>query len=142
MRLLLIVLSAAALISGCQIVYKLPTRQGNVIEQKQLDQLRLGMNREQVEYLLGSPIATDPFRDDRWDYLGYYKSPRGDVSKRIVTLHFEGELLAQMEGIADPNSKDKALENPDVETILQQEKKDKQQTELRETGVILTPEGQ
>ncbi|MCH9829864.1 MAG: outer membrane protein assembly factor BamE [Pseudomonadota bacterium] len=142
MRLLLIVLSAAALISGCQIVYKLPTRQGNVIEQKQLDQLRLGMNREQVEYLLGSPIATDPFRDDRWDYLGYYKSPRGDVSKRIVTLHFEGELLAQMEGIADPNSKDKALENPDVETILQQEKKDKQQTESRETGVILTPEGQ
>ena len=142
MRLLLIVLSAAALISGCQIVYKLPTRQGNVIEQKQLDQLRLGMNREQVEYLLGSPIATDPFRDDRWDYLGYYKSPRGDVSKRIVTLHFEGELLAQMEGIADPNSKDKALETPDVETILQQEKKDKQQTESRETGVILTPEGQ
>ena len=142
MRLLLIVLSAAALISGCQIVYKLPTRQGNVIEQKQLDQLRLGMNREQVEYLLGSPIATDPFRDDRWDYLGYYKSPRGDVSKRIVTLHFEGELLAQMEGIADPNSKDKALENPDVETILQQEKKEKQQTEARETGVILTPEGQ
>ncbi|MDT0498636.1 outer membrane protein assembly factor BamE [Algiphilus sp. W345] len=142
MRLLLIVLSAAALISGCQIVYKLPTRQGNVIEQKQLDQLRLGMNREQVEYLLGSPIATDPFRDDRWNYLGYYKSPRGDVSKRIVTLHFEGELLAQMEGTADPNGKDKALENPDVETILQQEKKDKQQTESRETGVILTPEGQ
>lgn len=141
MRLLLIVLSAAALISGCQIVYKLPTRQGNVIEQKQLDQLRLGMNREQVEYLLGSPIATDPFRDDRWNYLGYYKSPRGDVSKRIVTLHFEGELLAQMEGVADPNGKDKALENPDVETILQQEKKDKQQTGSREAGVILTPEG-
>lgn len=123
---LLLVLAAFAL-SGCHLVYKLPTRQGNVIEQKQLDQLRIGMTREQVEYLMGTPLAADPFRNDRWDYLGYYKSPRGDVSRRVVSLHFEGDLLANMEGIEDPKGKDddKALETPDVKTIIEQEKKDR-----------------
>lgn len=140
MRAFLLVLTAAVLSGGCQIVYKLPTRQGNVIEQKQLDQLRLGMTREQVQYLMGTPLAADPFRSDRWDYLGYYKSPRGEVSKRIISLQFEGDLLAHMDGVADPKAGDKALETPDVETILEQEKKDRQQEERPETGVVLTPE--
>jgi outer membrane protein assembly factor BamE len=47
-------------LSACSIVYKLPTRQGNVIEQKQLDQLQLGMSKDQVKFLLGTPIASDP----------------------------------------------------------------------------------
>ena len=102
MRTLLVVLAALA-ITGCAnlfepIVYKLPTRQGNVIEQKQLDQLKLGMNRDQVKFLLGTPIAASPFRSDRWDYLGYYKGPRGKAASRTVSLYFENEVLAKMEG--------------------------------------------
>ena len=97
MRLLLIVLSAAALISGCQIVYKLPTRQGNVIEQKQLDQLRLGMNREQVEYLLGSPLVSDEFQPGRWDYVSYYRSGAGTEISRTVSLYFDGNILQRMQ---------------------------------------------
>ena len=84
MRSILISLLVLGL-SGCSIIYKLPTRQGNVIEQKQLDQLQVGMTREQVKFLMGTPIASDPFRGERWDYFGYYKSPRGQVSTRTVT---------------------------------------------------------
>jgi outer membrane protein assembly factor BamE len=110
-------------LAGCSIVYKLPTRQGNVIEQKQLDQLQLGMSKQQVEFLLGTPIAADPFRDDRWDYLGYYKSPRGQVSSRTVTLFFDDGKLSRMQGVQLAGN-DKATEPVDVETLAHQRKKD------------------
>lgn len=103
---LLLPLSRAALcgllvagISACGIVYKLPTRQGNVLEQDKLDRVEIGMTRNQVRFLLGTPLAASPFSDDRWDYLGYYRSPRGDSAKRIVSFYFEGDELARAEGI-------------------------------------------
>ncbi|MDD3762525.1 MAG: outer membrane protein assembly factor BamE [Nevskiales bacterium] len=142
---LLFVLTLSALLAGCNIVYRLPTRQGNVIEQKQLDQLRTGLTREQVVYLMGTPLAASPFQTDRWDYVGYYKSPRGKVSKRIVTLYFDGDLLAKMEGV-EPTKGSGALENPDVKTVIRDEKKDATEKERsesesnRESGVILTPD--
>ena len=103
MRTPLLFITALAL-TGCAnifepIVYKLPTRQGNVIEQKQLDQLKLGMSRDQVKFLLGTPIAASPFRDERWDYLGYYKGPRGKPSSRTVSLYFDKDQLVKMDGI-------------------------------------------
>ena len=135
MRLLMI-LAASAALSACSLVYKLPTRQGNVIEQKQLDKLEIGMTREQVKFLMGTPLAASPFRDDRWDYVGYYKSPRGKESSRTVSLWFESGLLAKMEGVA-ASKKNDALEEPDVETILEQDKKDQQQDEAPETGIVI-----
>ena len=108
---------------GCGIIYKLPTRQGNVLEQKQLDQLTLGMTRDQVKFLLGTPIATDPFRGERWDYFGYYKSPRGQVSSRTVTLYFTDNKLSQMDGVQIASA-EKNVGNPDVDTLAKQVKKD------------------
>jgi outer membrane protein assembly factor BamE len=110
-------------LGGCEIVYKLPTRQGNVIEQKQLDQLQVGMTRDQVKFLLGTPIASDPFRAERWDYFGYYKSPRGQVSSRTVTLFFDDNKLARMEGIQIASA-DKNVGNPDADTLAKQVQKD------------------
>jgi outer membrane protein assembly factor BamE len=112
-----------------EIVYKLPTRQGNVIEQKQLDQLHVGMTRDQVKFLMGTPIATNPFREDRWDYFGYYKSPRGEVSRRNVTLYFDNTKLTHMEGVrvasADQEVQAKTLDDPDFDTLAKQQKQDK-----------------
>jgi outer membrane protein assembly factor BamE len=139
-------LAAAALLAGCQIIYKLPTRQGNVIEQKQLDQLTPGLTREQVLYLMGTPLAASPFRDDRWDYVGYYKSPRGRESKRVVTLWFDEDgTVARMQGVENPGGT-AALEDPDLKTVLREEKRAAAEDEReasgddRETGVVLTPE--
>ncbi|WP_052378864.1 outer membrane protein assembly factor BamE [Polycyclovorans algicola] len=86
-------------LTGCQLVYKLPTRQGNFIEQDKLDQLEVGMTPEQVRFLLGTPIAADPYDSNRWDYLGYYRAPRGAEAKRIVSLHFRDGQLARMDGL-------------------------------------------
>ena len=113
--LLLLALSLCA----CELVYKLPTRQGNVIEQEDLDALELGMSREQVRFLLGTPIASSPFRAERWDYVGYYKNPRGKTFSRTVSLYFEGDSLARMEG----QKSDATPDAPDLETIEKEEKK-------------------
>lgn len=118
------VLIASGGLSGCSLIYKLPTRQGNVIEQKQLDQLKLGMTRDQVKFLLGTPIAASPYTPDRWDYFGYYKSPRGKVASRTVTLYFQGDKLSQMQGIQLASNDAKLLDNPDFETLKKEEKKD------------------
>jgi outer membrane protein assembly factor BamE len=121
MRISLLIL-LAVLLSGCEIIYKLPTRQGNVIEQKQLDQLKLGMSREQVRFLLGTPIATSAYRPDRWDYVGYYRSPRGKVFSRTVSLHFGADnKLVQMEGLQEAKA-EAELESPDIGAVLHDEK--------------------
>ncbi|MDE0854259.1 MAG: outer membrane protein assembly factor BamE [Nevskia sp.] len=132
MRAFLISLLVVGL-SGCGIIYKLPTRQGNVIEQKQLDQLQLGMTRDQVKFLMGTPIATDPFRAERWDYFGYYKSPRGQVSSRTVTLYFDDNKLARMEGVQIA-SNDKNIGNPDVDTLAKQVTKDQTENSRHESA--------
>lgn len=140
MRPVLFALLALAL-TGCQLIYKLDTRQGNVIEQKQLDKLELGMTREQVKFLLGTPIAASPFREDRWDYAGYYRTHRGKVFSRTVSLYFDGDTLARMEGQqAAANGLPTA---PDLKAIEEQEKKDKTEAERAEektdSGITITP---
>ncbi len=138
MRVLLLLLASIA-VAGCSLIYKLPTRQGNVLEQKQLDQLKTGMTREQVVYLLGTPLAASPFRTERWDYLGYYKSPRGEVSSRTVTLLFAGDSLTSMVGtapIADSN-----VAKPSAKDIRNQQKKDSLEAErakqTTQTGIVI-----
>ena len=139
MRLASLLVLALAL-SGCEILFKLPTRQGNVIEQKELDALELGMSRDQVKFLLGTPIAQSPFRADRWDYVGYYKNPRGRVFSRTVSLFFEGDSLVKMEGEKAPAGSDGSA-TPDLEQIEQEEHKAATEAERdksqKESGVII-----
>lgn len=140
MRAFLILFTALSLSACGSLVYKLPTRQGNVIEQKQLDQLKTGMTREQVKYLLGTPVAASPFQSQRWDYVGYYRSPRGEITRRVVSLYFEGDSLARMEGIQSEGAT-AALESPDVGTVIREEKKaereDSRAESERESGVVI-----
>lgn len=103
----------ALLLAGCNVVYKLPTRQGNVIEQDKLDRIEVGMTRSQVRFLLGTPLAASPFTDERWDYLGYYRSPRGAIAKRVVSFYFEGDELVRAEGLRAANVDDARIIEPE-----------------------------
>lgn len=111
-------------LSGCGIVYKLPTRQGNVIEQEQLDKLKIGMTQDQVHFLLGTPIATSVFETGRWDYFAYYKPPRGTAYRRTVSLNFNDKRLSKIDGLQVANV-DKRSNTQDVYTLTEEEKKDK-----------------
>lgn len=141
------ILMIALCLSGCEgLIYKLSTRQGNVIEQKQLDQLQIGMTRDQVKFLLGTPVAAGPFRDDRWDYIGYYKAPRGEVSSRTVTLYFTNEKLSQMEGVQSLDVGNKGAGAVDIKSEIAKQKKEatedsrSESEKNHESGLILKPD--
>jgi len=94
---LYVLLFAAMLLSGCNLVYKQSVQQGNAIEQDAIDDLNLGMSKRQVSLVMGTPAVHDPFHVDRWDYI-YTFRPRGnDGSQRNITLYFEDDALTRIE---------------------------------------------
>jgi outer membrane protein assembly factor BamE len=85
-------------------IFRLPTIQGNVIEQKQVDQLEIGMTPDQVRFLLGTPLVQGSFDPNRWDYVYYYRSPDGKEVQRSLNLYFENDKLARIVGQDDPSA--------------------------------------
>jgi outer membrane protein assembly factor BamE len=92
--------------SSCGLIYKQNIQQGNAIEQDDLDELYIGMNRRQVLFVLGTPSIQDPFHHDRWDYVQTFSRRGGDMVQRTVTLRFEDDLLSDIIGMNDPFSLD------------------------------------
>jgi len=82
--------------------YKVDVQQGNWITAQQVEQLRTGMTRDQVRFLLGTPTLQDIFRDDRWDYPYYSKPGYGDEELRRFTVWFKDNALARWEGDPQP----------------------------------------
>ncbi|HEY4957118.1 MAG TPA: outer membrane protein assembly factor BamE [Caldimonas sp.] len=108
-----------ALLCGCQSLqtsenflgvvtpYKVEVVQGNVITSEQVSQARLGLTRAQVRDVLGSPLLTDPFHVDRWDYVFTIRRQGAPAQLRRVVVRFQNELLASIEGGADlPSERD------------------------------------
>jgi len=98
-RLLLCLCACLFLGAGCNIIYKQNIQQGNALEQEDLDQLELGMTKSQVSFLLGTPAVHDPFHYDRWDYISTFSRRGGEPVRRLVTLEFENDRLAEMTGV-------------------------------------------
>ncbi len=87
LRLGATLVALSALLAGC--VYRMAIQQGNYLDGHKVGQLKAGMTRVQVRYLLGTPLIKDVFDTDRWDYIYYFK--RGYVHRPIesrVTVFF------------------------------------------------------
>jgi outer membrane protein assembly factor BamE len=106
------VLAVAALAvatAGCGILYKQPIYQGNLIEKSAADQLKVGMTRQQVQTLLGTPSVADPFHHDRWDYVATERDGRvGRTAIKDLTVWFDGDTVSKWEGDYFPEQ-DQAL---------------------------------
>jgi outer membrane protein assembly factor BamE len=90
----------ASLGSAC--VYRINIQQGNFLDQVAVDQVKAGMTRSQVRYLLGTPMVADSFNRDRWDYIYYLKKGRTrHVDSRRVTVYFDGEKVAKLDKPTD-----------------------------------------
>ena len=105
-----VALLAAALACACSYIpeipgitpYRIPIQQGNFVSQEMVSQLKAGMTREQVRFVLGTPLVTDIFHADRWDYV-YYREVRGDKPEhRRVSVFFEQDRLARITGDVVP----------------------------------------
>jgi outer membrane protein assembly factor BamE len=91
----LLSLVAVLLSTGC--VYRATISQGNIIKQEDLDQLEIGMTRNQVRFLLGTPMVDDPFHADRWDYVYYLKIGRDDATfKRWISVFFVEDRVSEL----------------------------------------------
>ena len=96
-RYLIIAIALVSLVATSGCVYRLNIAQGNLIEQEDLDQVEVGMTRNQIRFLLGTPMIDDPFHADRWDYIYYLKLGRNDATfKRWVSVVFENDLVSEV----------------------------------------------
>ena len=109
MRKLLLVLTVALATAGCGIVYRQPIYQGNLLEKSAVDQLQVGMSKQQVQLLLGTPSIADPFSQNRWDYTATQRVGRlARTEKKNLTVYFEGDAVTRWEGDYFPEQ-DEAL---------------------------------
>ena len=112
----LIWIFAVSMIVGCGdgLLHRVDQQQGNLVTDRMIEQLKPGMNREQVVFIMGQPILKNSFDSDRWDYI-YTFAPRSQApEKRYITLFFREGLLArlvgnyeQMESDAEDNVEDR-----------------------------------
>lgn len=102
MRILLIAIALASLTAcggiGFPGVYRINVEQGNLVTQEMVDQLKPGMTRRQVRFIMGTPLVEDSFNRERWDYP--YVLRRGDkvLRESQITIHFDGDRLTGVSG--------------------------------------------
>ena len=82
--------------SGLFEPYRFSIPQGNYLNQQMLDQVRAGMSPEQVRMAIGTPLLTDPFHPDRWDYVFRFQYANGDAELRRVTVHFSNGAVSDI----------------------------------------------
>ena len=93
-------------------VYRINVEQGNVVTEEMVEQLRPGLNRRQVRYIMGTPLIEDSFHEDRWDYRYLLRNGNELLSETQLTLWFEEDELVRVEGPDAPNWDDLQSEEP------------------------------
>lgn len=84
-------------------VYKIGIPQGNIITQEMVDQLRPGMTKRQVIFVMGTPLVRDPFNQDRWDYIYSFQPGGGVRGQERISVFFEDDALASFSGDFRPS---------------------------------------
>lgn len=104
----LIPLLCILLVAGCSNlrfpgVYRIDIPQGNFVTPEMLTELRPGMSRKEVRFVLGPPTLRAPFTPDKWYYLLDYEPGEGETVEQEIVIHFEDGQFARREGQALAN---------------------------------------
>lgn len=120
----------AALLPACKSIdvpkipgvtpYRMVIQQGNFISQEMVSQLKPGMSKEQVRFILGTPLVTDIFHAERWDYVFFRETPDGKREQRNLSVVFEKDKLARVLGDLLPS--DGAAQSGGFETQVKPDK--------------------
>ena len=94
--LISIALASALVLGGCSI-YKLDIQQGNYFSDEMVAKLKPGMTRKQVLFVMGTPIVSDPFHKDRWDYVYTNQEAGGEIQRKHLVVYFENDTLDRIE---------------------------------------------
>lgn len=97
-RLLLPLLAASLLAATVACVYQVDVQQGNKLEPKDIDAVKVGMTRNQVRFLLGTPVVQDLMHPDRWDYIYFFRQGRSRTSeRRWLIVWFDGDRVRDIQ---------------------------------------------
>jgi outer membrane protein assembly factor BamE len=86
--------------------YRITVQQGNFVSQEMVTQLKQGMTREQVRFLLGTALLTDMFHEDRWDYPFRLLKPNGEVVSSRIAIFFKNNTVERFDGGNLPTEKE------------------------------------
>jgi outer membrane protein assembly factor BamE len=120
----MVVFLAACSGNGQMMPYKIDIQQGNAVNQEMVDKLKPGMTKAQARFIMGTPLITDAFHADRWDYVYRYRKGGRLAEERRVTLIFEGDTLKRLEGdvVAANNTKPVSAPAAPGSTVAAEEK--------------------
>ena len=97
MTIFLVILTSITL-AGCVRSYRVEIQQGNVISAEQIEKLTPGTSRNEVRFILGTPLIVDPFHAERWDYFYSLDPAKGEqVTKYRLSIWFENDLVTRTE---------------------------------------------
>jgi outer membrane protein assembly factor BamE len=98
---LISVLSCLLIVSACAQwlpdVHRLDLQQGNTVKLEQLEGIEIGMTKAEVRKIMGSPMLSDPFHNQRWDYIYRFIPNKGFERKSLLTLYFEEDVLVRID---------------------------------------------
>ncbi|QEL64558.1 putative outer membrane lipoprotein [Oryzomicrobium terrae] len=96
--------------------YRIDVQQGNALTQDQVAQLRPGLSKDQVRYILGTALLADAFHADRWDYV--YRLQKGstrEIESRRLTIFFQDGKLTRVAGDVVPAKDGQAVGDAGVD---------------------------
>ncbi|OMH39352.1 outer membrane protein assembly factor BamE [Motiliproteus sp. MSK22-1] len=94
-------------LSGCTFfpgVHKIDIQQGNIVTQEMVDQLRPGMTKDQVRFVMGTPLIQDTFQNNRWDYILTLKKGGDERAQERMSLFFTDGKLSNLSGDFRPGA--------------------------------------
>ncbi|MFT4924490.1 MAG: outer membrane protein assembly factor BamE [Phenylobacterium sp.] len=92
-------LCSSILLVGCTSwIYRIDIPQGNYVEQKQVDKIRVAMSREQILFIMGSPVASNVFDDDQWHYLYLLNKNKTKLQRLELIVHFADDKVSELSG--------------------------------------------
>jgi outer membrane protein assembly factor BamE len=95
-RVLILIISLffSQIIASC--AYRPDVQQGNSFDEKQISQLKIGMNPQQVTFIMGTALLKDSFHKNRWDYLYTFAKGYGKTKRKLLTLYFKDDKLSKI----------------------------------------------
>jgi outer membrane protein assembly factor BamE len=111
-------LALALSLSGCESLqrtdslfgvitpYRIDIVQGNAVTKEQVAQVKPGQSRLQVRDILGTPLVSDPFHVDRWDYIFTLRRPGAEPQRRSVVVVFDGDVVKSLDAPDLPSERD------------------------------------
>ena len=111
MRALILIFAASLGLAGCKSMpsfsvpsltpYKIDIQQGNYVDSANVAKLKIGMTREQISFIMGTPLVKDMFHTGRWDYIYIDNKAGKRVTQRRVAVYFDGDIATRIVEVLD-----------------------------------------